>query len=146
MSSFIKNDGGRAAAGFKGDTGDCVTRAIAITSGKPYIEVYNALNLIVQGMRKTRKLKFSSARTGIPRRVYQVYLDHLGAQWVPCMKIGSGCQVHLKRDELPLGRLIARCSRHLVAVIDGVVHDTYEPSRGGSRCVYGYWQFPVGKP
>jgi hypothetical protein len=24
-------------------------------------------------------------------------------------------------------------------VIDGVIHDTFDPSRGGTRCVYGYW-------
>jgi hypothetical protein len=25
-------------------------------------------------------------------------------------------------------------------VIDGVVHDTHDPRRGGTRCVYGYYQ------
>jgi len=30
------NDGGRKAAGFKGDTGDCVARSIAIASGLHY--------------------------------------------------------------------------------------------------------------
>ena len=30
---FVKDDGGRAAAGFKGSTGDCVTRAVCIASG-----------------------------------------------------------------------------------------------------------------
>jgi len=24
-------------------------------------------------------------------------------------------------------------------VLDGVIHDTHDPSRGGRRCVYGYW-------
>jgi hypothetical protein len=43
---------------------------------------------------------------------------------------------------LPNGRLIARCSRHLVAVIDGVIHDTHDSSRDGTRCVYGYWTAP----
>ena len=37
------NDGGRAAAGYKGQTGDCVTRAIAIATERPYREVYDAL-------------------------------------------------------------------------------------------------------
>jgi hypothetical protein len=30
---FIANDGGRAAAGFKGQAGDCVVRSIAIATG-----------------------------------------------------------------------------------------------------------------
>ena len=56
------------------------------------------------------------------------------------MKIGSGCTVHLRADELPTGRLIVSVSRHVVAVIDGVIHDTHDPSRDGTRCVYGYWK------
>lgn len=41
---FVFHDGGRDAAGYKGSTGDCVTRSIAIAAGKPYQEVYDALN------------------------------------------------------------------------------------------------------
>ena len=40
---FIRDDGGRAAAGFKGSAGDCVARSIAIAAGLPYAEVYVAL-------------------------------------------------------------------------------------------------------
>jgi hypothetical protein len=43
---FIYDDGGRSAVGFKGNTGDCVTRAISIATGKSYKEVYNALNIL----------------------------------------------------------------------------------------------------
>ena len=28
----------------------------------------------------------------------------------------------------------------MVCVIDGVIHDNHNPSRGGTRCVYGYYQ------
>lgn len=68
------------------------------------------------------------------------------------MHIESGCTVHLVDGELPLGRLIVVVSRHLTAVIDGVIHDTYDPQRNtmyfgpdgkisriAGRCVYGYW-------
>ena len=34
-ANWLYNDGGRTAAGFKGETGDCVTRAIAIATGLP---------------------------------------------------------------------------------------------------------------
>ena len=33
---YVFNDGGRAAAGRKGYTRDCVCRAVVIASGKPY--------------------------------------------------------------------------------------------------------------
>jgi len=56
------------------------------------------------------------------------------------MKIGSGYKVHLAEGELPMGRLVVHVSKHSVAVIDGVLHDTHDPTRGESRCVYGYWQ------
>jgi hypothetical protein len=67
--SWVYNDGGREAAGYKGAAGDCVVRAIAIATGKSYQEVYNA-----------------------------------------------------------------------ITVIDGVVNDTFDPSREGTRCVYGYYK------
>lgn len=59
------------------------------------------------------------------------------------MFIGVGCRVHLQADELPSGRLIVSLSKHVTAIINGVVHDTHDPSRGGNRCVYGYWQWPT---
>jgi hypothetical protein len=136
---WVKDDGGRKTAGFKGEAGDCVTRAIAIAAGKPYIEVYNALNDYAKLERPRAKGKRSSARSGVARRTYQRYLESLGAKWCPTMKIGQGCKVHLREDELPSGRLVVRLSKHIVAVIDGVIHDTHDPSREGTRCVYGYY-------
>jgi hypothetical protein len=41
--SFLYDDGGRAAAGFRGKAGDCVTRAIAIAMRQPYREIYDAM-------------------------------------------------------------------------------------------------------
>lgn len=57
------------------------------------------------------------------------------------MQIGQGCKVHLRADELPQGRLVVSLSKHHSAVIDGVVHDTFDPNRDGTRCVYGYYTF-----
>jgi len=50
--------------------------------------------------------------------------------------------VHLCDEELPSGNLVLRLSRHYCAMRDGVVHDTYDPSRDGTRAVYGYWSSP----
>lgn len=136
---FVIDDGGRAAAGFRGQTGDCVCRAIAIAAERPYAEVYAALNGAADRERPRRGKKRSSARTGVHKVTIRRYLTDLGWHWVPTMQIGSGCKVHLCGGELPSGRLIVSVSRHLVAVIDGVVHDTHDPSRDGTRCVYGYF-------
>lgn len=137
---FKHNDGGREASGFKGTTGDCVTRAIAIATGKPYKEVYDALNLLAESERTgKRKKKVSNSRTGVYRVTYEKYLKSLGWKFVPTMHFGQGCTVHMRADELPSGTIICRLSKHLSTVIDGVAHDIYDPSRGGSRCVYGYF-------
>ena len=68
-------------------------------------------------------------------------MAELGFVWTPTMAIGQGCTVHLRADELPKGNLIVSVSSHFVAMIDGVIHDTHDPSRQGTRCVYGYWTY-----
>jgi hypothetical protein len=164
---FIYNDGGRKDAGFKGNAGDCVCRSIAIITEKPYREVYDALNEISKPYQKIcdeitdtfneidkkmgKKMgkchaykKLSSSRTGHIREVYGKYLKSLGYEWIPTMKIGTGCLVHLRSNELPAGRLIVSVSKHLTAMIDGIINDTWDCSREGSRCVYGYYIKKVG--
>lgn len=143
--SFQYDDGGRAAAGFRGDTSDCVCRSIAIATGLPYREVYDLIIKYSKGERTgKRKRKISHPRTGVHKYTRRKLLKDLGWEWVPCMGIGTGCQVHLTADELPSGRLIVELSRHVTAVIDGVVHDTHDPARDGTRCVYGYWRQRTG--
>ena len=138
---WLFDDGGRSAAGYKGSAGDCVCRAIAIAAERPYAEVYAALNGAAQGERLTARRKArSSARTGVRKPTLRRYMESLGWQWTPTMQIGSGCTVHLRADELPAGRLVVSVSRHVVAVIDGVIHDTHDSARDGSRCVYGYFE------
>jgi hypothetical protein len=140
---FVFHDGGRVAAGYRGATGDCVTRSIAIATGKPYQEIYIALNRLAETERVgKRKKRRSSSRTGVFRRTYQHYLESLGWQWTSTMSIGSGCQVHLRASELPSGPLIVKVSRHLTAMIDGVLYDTHNCPRGETRCVYGYFSQP----
>lgn len=170
---FIYDDGGRANCGFKGKVGDCVTRSISIVTQRPYSQVYAELALINSKMRKTKRRVATTGQATASHGIYtnsQLFKDYmrgLGFRWVPCMKVGQGCKVHLADNELPNGRLIVAVSRHYTAVIDGVIHDTgnpqrdksyiFEPDRGqelksnqgrnengvwteiGGRCVYGYW-------
>ncbi len=139
---FQYDDGGRAAAGYKGTTGDCVVRAIAIADELPYERVYervadlnSKLNWKYGGVGHER-----TARKGLMPKLLRELLEKNGWTWTPTMHIGSGCKVHLRADELPPGRLIVRLSGHVAAVIDGVIHDLYDCSRDGTRCVYGYWK------
>lgn len=131
------DDGGRQEAGFKGLTGDCVTRAIAIATGQDYKKVYEDL----WALDRSANLDAAKGpRNGYPIKLVRAYLGNRGWMWTPTMGIGTGCQVHLRSDELPSGAIICRLSKHLCAVVDGVLRDTYDSSRQGTRCVYGYWE------
>lgn len=137
---WINDDGGRAAAGFKGKAGDCAARSIAIVTGKPYSEVYAAINALGTTERiGKRKRGKSNARTGVYGKTARKYMQSLGWKWTPTMSIGSGCKVHLRADELPAGKLMVFVSRHFTAVVDGIIYDTHDCSRDGNRCVYGYF-------
>tara|TARA_Y100001960_G_scaffold320809_1_gene394300 strand:+ start:250 stop:831 length:582 start_codon:yes stop_codon:yes gene_type:complete len=142
--SFMYNDGGRANAGRKGYTGDCVARAIAIAAGLPYQEVYDRMAEGNVSQRRSKHDKSKRSRTAshgiaVKRKWFKDYMRELGFVWTATMEVGSGCKVHLKYDELPKGRIVVSLSRHYAAVLNGVLHDTHDCSRGGTRCVYGYW-------
>lgn len=143
---FVYNDGGRKSAGYKGSARDCVCRSIAIVTGISYKEVYdklaegNATQKVGKHESKSKAgVKTASNGINTNRKWFKDYMKMLGFTWVPTMMVGKGCKVHLEENELPSGKLIAKVSKHFTAVIDGVIHDTHNPSRGGSRCVYGYY-------
>lgn len=149
---FKYSDGGRKTAGFAGyKRNDCVTRAIAIISGLPYRQVFEELEArnkaYAEGgwgrVAKNLRKNGTSPSTGAFKKIYHEYILSLGFVWVSTMGIGTGCKVHLRAEELPAGKIICRVSKHLVAVIDGVGHDTHDCSRGGVRCVYGYYKLGI---
>jgi hypothetical protein len=141
---FVYDDGGRAEAGYRGITGDCVCRSIAIATGLQYRMVYDQLNALSHLERRgSRKAGKSNARTGVYRSTYERLLKSLGWIWTPTMFIGQGCKVHMRRDELPSGPLIVSLSGHLSALLDGVEYSTFRSDRDGTRCVYGYWAPPA---
>ena len=125
---FKYNDGGRSKY-FKGNAGDCVTRAIAIATGLDYKEVYDTIKDLLQ----------HTPRNGLKKKETKDIMNYFGFTWVPCMTIGAGCTTHLRKDELPSGVIVVSVSHHLTCIIDGIINDTFNPSRNGNRCVYGYW-------
>jgi hypothetical protein len=128
----IYNDGGSGTSKQR----DCVVRAIAIATEQRYADVRDRINYLADA----EYFDGSDANAGVHKTLCKDYLTALGWTWKPTMGIGTGCTVHLRDGELPMGRLIVSVSRHLVAVIDGVINDTSDCSRGGTRCVYGYWR------
>ena len=86
--NFQYNDGGRAAAGYKGRAGDCAVRAIAIAAEKPYQEVYDGLrdcNIeFAKGRSRHAKQiakRGPSPRDGNPKETIRKYLESIGFVW-----------------------------------------------------------------
>ena len=105
-----------------------------------YKEVYDKINEYAKRERiGKRKKGISDARDGVYKDTIWRMLTDMGWKWVPTMFIGKGCQVHLNEKELPNGTLIVNVSKHTTCVKDGVLYDTYDCSREGTRCVYGYY-------
>lgn len=56
--------------------------------------------------------------------------------------VARALAIAMRRDlaagEVP-DNCIAAVSKHYVAIVGGVMRDTHDPSRDGTRCVYGYW-------
>lgn len=128
---WIYDDGGRSKYFKAKNVGDCITRSIAIASQTDYKEVYDYI----------RKISGKTPRDGVLYKYARKAAEHFGGTWVPTMKIGTGCKVHLTESELPEGRLVVSVSKHYTAVIDSTIHDIFDPTRGGMRCVYGYYVF-----
>jgi hypothetical protein len=149
---FIKDDGGRRQSGLargrRDRIGDCVVRAIAIAAQMPYRDVHDALTAatvrhVAAGgsdwarlVRRHGRVRHFHADHGVADEVFGPYLKSLGWRFKPT----KGKGVHLRADELPRGRLIVQVPKHLVAVVDGVIHDTDDCSNEGRRCVQGFWR------
>jgi hypothetical protein len=126
---FIWNDGGRAACGFVGLTGDCVARSIAIATGSVYRDVYDALGRACE----------KSPRHGVRTEVAAGYLAERNWQY------SEGLDREFDVADLPKKVVIVHLakpndrSQHFCTIIDHVVHDTWNPVNDDGYLVKGYW-------
>lgn len=147
---WVHDDGGYATSGFRrAKHGNGVVIAIAIATGQQYGKVYDELySQQIEFVGKTRSKRIKEkgpviSEVGIWPQVSKAYLLDRGWEWTPIMTIGSGTTVHLTYEEVPdVPVALLSVSRNLVAVINGVVHATHDPSRGGTRAVYGFFTPP----
>jgi hypothetical protein len=125
-----------------------VPRAIAIATGKPYREVYAALaaetheyvrkwprSKVAGWIRRSRNGRGFDPSYGVFSKIHDRYLSRLGWEFTPT----KDRRVRLRADELPRGRIIVKVNRHLVAAIDGVIHDAFDSGGAGCRPVLGYY-------
>jgi hypothetical protein len=121
---WTETDGGRAKAGFGGQPGDCVIRAICLATGQDYETTFTDIAAIARVM----------PSGGVKPRDYRPYLEERGWRFV------YAGRRRITAENLPSHRtIIASMSEHLVAIVDGTIHDTYDCSGGGTRQFYGYF-------
>lgn len=123
---WVFHDGGRSEY-FKGIAGDCSARAMSIALGIDYKICYDELAL--QNKHETGT---KSVRSGISKKGFETVLNRHGWHW----KKAPAFEGRKAKCSDLCGIVIARQSRHFVAVIDGVAYDTFDSS---GKMVYGYW-------
>jgi hypothetical protein len=126
--TYVFNDGGRAASGYKGSAGDCGARSMAIALALDYKAAYTEL---ANANRDRGYAK--SARNGLYKDVFSDVLKLHGWIWHAAPKFDGR---KAKCSDMPKGCVIARQASHYVAVVDGVPQDTWDCSH---KMVYGYW-------
>ena len=138
---YQKTDGGRKDAGYRGRSGDCVTRAIAIATDTPYRRVRLEMTEMVK--EATGGLVRGVAN-GCVTPVAHAYLTARGWEAVPTPK-----GIYL--NELPCsGRFIACMTtrRHWAAVINNTVNDMWDSrytrrTKSGWMKLNGYYRKAV---
>jgi hypothetical protein len=131
-------DGGRELAGYKGDAGDCVTRAISTAiaweSDSRY-EYEKHRSELMKRMsswrkksrsRKAKATKSNSVRNGTPKEVYRPYLEDLGWERVSLVKFGDPTRKEMVKEDIPDGVVILEVRKHLVACAHHTVFDTWD--------------------
>lgn len=133
---FQQNDGGRLDAGFKGHTGDCGARSIAIATGRSYRDIYSHLGALQSEMTGGMD---RSPRNGVGIPVFHRYLIDRG--WQHYRTDGE----YLTADSIPPARVVVCVlPRHFVTVIDCTVCDTWDSRRStrtknGAQRMLGFY-------
>lgn len=118
MIDYQYDDGGRAAAGYEGKARDCVARALAIVTGRPYAECYSALaeaNAARKGVR--------SARNAIDKRDRDRVFAAFGLRKAA---LGRGGRPTYTEAHAEHGDCIVSTARHVCAIKGGALRDTFD--------------------
>ncbi len=134
MIDYHYDDGGREAAGYRGRTGDCVVRAIAVCARQDYRAVYltmaeqmkrngyaasgNAYAIRERSRRAPRRKGQITAR-----RVQDRVLELYGFRKV---RLPAGARPTFTEAHERYGDCIVGTTKHVAAVVDGALRDTFD--------------------
>ena len=122
MIDFTYNDGGRKASGRKGNAGDCVVRATAILTGKPYAEIYSMMAEYNSVFSRKNAGKLS-ARNGVAKKAWKSAFKELGIVKQPAQ---CGAKLTYTEAYAKFGNCIVTTRKHICALVDGSVQDTFD--------------------
>jgi len=122
-------DGGKASSKRPRQSNDCTVRAVAIAFGWKYDDAYDWLS--AEGRECGRGFHIDE------------FLAERGARKMsfPAIKGQRRMNPAAFCKQFPNGRYICRVAKHVFAVIDGVVHDSWE--QRPDRCIYKAWDITI---
>ena len=133
LPPFEWNDGGREDAGFKGYTGDCVIRAIAIATGIDYKYVYDTVKTIAKNWKgntkKAERIRAFKVSRGTPVALAEKFLFDNG--WV---KVKG--KLRVDDNKFKTGNFVLSVRSHFASMKDGIYMDTWDSrmTLGGIVC------------
>lgn len=130
-TTYNHNDGGRLEAGHLGGASDCVTRALSIYAiGRgPHDRIADAYRAVFN---EIRAIEPNAEREGINvfGAEFTAYMGRSGFVFIPL-------RYPIALRDFPVGHdFIVLTKNHVVAVMDGVVNDTFDCRDEMAR---GYW-------
>lgn len=137
---MIPADGGRSESKRPRQSNDCTAVALALATGVSYDAAYDYLKN-ERGRKCNRGANFPSNRKNDSAFGYDfIWESYPAIKGQRRMNIASFCATH------PTGTYIARVSKHVFLVRDGIVYDAYQDYGSNNRileprrCVYGSWK------
>ena len=134
MIDYRYDDGGRATVGYRGKTGDCVVRAIAICTGEDYRAVYLTMaehmkrnGYAASGnayatRERNRKAPRSKGQIAA-RRVQDRVLEAYGFRKV---RLPTGARPTFTEAHHQFGDCVVGTTKHVAAIVDGALRDTFD--------------------
>ena len=133
MIEYIYDDGGRKAAGYKGDTGDCAVRAIAIAADADYQHVYKAMcdamqehGYVASGNAYRQKRKDGGKRKRGQLNGKQVQQEVMAQFGFRKVTLGAGERPTYTEAHARYGNCIVSTTRHVCALKGGALRDTFD--------------------
>ena len=124
MIDFKYNNGGRKKAGYKKvHVGDCVTRALSVWKDEAEYGDGSTYKAIYKEMANANKAWTGkrTARNGVMPHVYATVYKKHGLKMIKLDEKMTISEVYER-----YGNCLARYTKHIMAVIDGAVHDTWD--------------------